>query len=108
MTVEETLRDLVAIDSVSANSNSEIISYLARRCEAAGFACKKFAYIDETGVEKFNLVARSAVADSAGEDTIELVLVGHTDTVPYDPAWIEALHLTEKDGELLGRGACDT
>jgi len=37
-----------------------------------------------------------------------LHVVGHTDTVPYDPAWIEALRLTENNGILLGRGACDT
>jgi acetylornithine deacetylase len=30
------------------------------------------------------------------------------DTVPYDPAWIEATTLTEKKGKLYGRGACDT
>jgi len=28
--------------------------------------------------------------------------------VPYDPVWTEALRLTEKDGKLFGRGACDT
>jgi len=39
---------------------------------------------------------------------VELALVGHTDTVPYDPNWTEALQLTEGDGELFGRGACDT
>jgi acetylornithine deacetylase len=106
MTVQETLRDLVAIDSVSEHSNTEIISYLERRCEAAGFTCKKFPYIDGAGVEKLNLVAQSS--DSAADATVELALVGHTDTVPFHPAWIEALRLTEKDGKLLGRGACDT
>src|SRR5207247_5466032 len=40
--------------------------------------------------------------------TVELALVGHTDTVPYDPAWSEALKLTESAGKLYGRGACDT
>jgi acetylornithine deacetylase len=39
---------------------------------------------------------------------IELALVGHTDTVPFDPAWAEALTLTRRDGKLYGRGACDT
>jgi acetylornithine deacetylase len=34
--------------------------------------------------------------------------VGHTDTVPYDPNWSEATKLTERDGKLYGRGACDT
>ena len=109
MTVQETLRDLVAIDSVSQRSNAEIISYLATRCEAAGLKITRLPYFDDAGVEKLNLVAQTSVGDSTAADSIfELVLVGHTDTVPYHPAWIEALRLTEKDGKLLGRGACDT
>ena len=105
MTVEDTLRDLVAIDSVSQRSNAEIVSYLATRCEAAGFNVTRFPYIDDAGVEKTNLLARSSVGDLT---IVELALVGHTDTVPYHPAWTEALRLTEKNGNLLGRGACDT
>src|SRR5215470_419382 len=102
MTVQETLAELVAIDSVSSRSNSRIIEYLQQRCERAGFAVKRFSYND--GNEKFNLIA------SIGDDQshAELALVGHTDTVPYDPNWIEATTLTEKDGKLFGRGACDT
>ncbi len=109
MTVQETLRDLVAIDSVSQRSNAEIVSYLARRCEAAGFNVTRFSF-DDAGVEKINLVAQTSVGNSTTEtdSTVELALVGHTDTVPYHPSWIEALRLTEKNGKLLGRGACDT
>ena len=110
MTVADTLKDLVAIDSVSQHSNAEIISYLATRCEGAGFKVTCLPYIDDNAVEKVNLVARTLVCDSQADAcaTVELALVGHTDTVPYDPAWIEALRLTEKDGQLFGRGACDT
>jgi acetylornithine deacetylase len=105
MTVEETLRELVAIDSVSARSNAGIISYLTARCEAMGFGITRFPHTDENGIEKINLVTiRSAGAGT----TVQLALVGHTDTVPYDPAWTEALRLNEKDGKLFGRGACDT
>jgi acetylornithine deacetylase len=63
----------------------------------------EFPYTDDRGVEKRNLVAQTSTGDA-----VELALVGHTDTVPFDPAWTEALHLTEKDGRLFGRGACDT
>jgi len=115
MTVEQTLAQLVAIDSVSARSNAEIISYLTKRCEAAGLVTERFSHQEETGVEKINLVAQTLVGEPAGRTTqaeasgtIDLALVGHTDTVPYDSAWTEALQLTEKDGRLFGRGACDT
>jgi acetylornithine deacetylase len=110
MKVEDTLKDLVAIDSVSQRSNVEIISYIAKRCEAAGFKVTRLPYVDDSGIEKINLVAQASVCDSAAEVTsaVELALVGHTDTVPYDPEWTDALRLTEKDGKLFGRGACDT
>src|SRR6267378_5628075 len=110
MTVQETLRDLVAIDSVSNRSNAEITSYLARRCEAVGFKVTSLPYIDAGGVQKTNLVAQTSVPDSPtrGGEIVEFALVGHTDTVPYDPIWLEALRLTEKNGNLFGRGACDT
>jgi acetylornithine deacetylase len=48
------------------------------------------------------------VATTAVDTEIQLALVGHTDTVPYDPKWNEALQLTEQDGKLFGRGSCDT
>src|SRR5437588_1368895 len=116
MTVEQTLADLVAIDSISSRSNAEIISYLATRCEKLGFETKTLSHIETNGIEKINLVAFASAQESkapsplssAGALQIELALVGHTDTVPYDPNWTDALALTETDGKLFGRGACDT
>jgi acetylornithine deacetylase len=107
MSIRENLRDLVAIDSVSSRSNAEIVSYLAARCEAAGFTVTQFPHTDENGIEKTNLVALAG-AEFSDKPAVELALVGHTDTVPYDPAWTEALRLSEQDGKLFGRGACDT
>lgn len=107
MKVEQTLAELVRLDSVSARSNLEVISYLAARAEAAGMCARMFPYTDAGGVKKFNLVCVPPAVD-ADEMRVELALVGHTDTVPYDPAWTEALVLTEREGKLYGRGACDT
>lgn len=104
---KETLADLVGIDSVSSRSNAEIISYLAARCESLGLGTRRFPYTDRAGVEKINLIALAG-ADFSESMAVELALVGHTDTVPYDPSWSEALVLTEHDGKLYGRGACDT
>ncbi|HYO92417.1 MAG TPA: acetylornithine deacetylase [Pyrinomonadaceae bacterium] len=104
--VEETLAELVAIDSVSARTNAEIMNYLSTRVERAGFRVRSFPYTDERGVEKVNMVA--VVGPGHDADEVELALVGHTDTVPYDANWTEALRLTEREGRLYGRGACDT
>jgi acetylornithine deacetylase len=106
MTVEETLTELVSIDSVSKNSNAEIIKYLAVRTEALGWRVKTFPYRDERDIEKVNMIA--VAGTDAEKIEVELALVGHTDTVPFDAAWTDALRLTERDGKLFGRGACDT
>jgi len=103
MTVQQTLADLVAIDSVSSRSNAAIISYLQERCEASGLRTETYQQTDANGETKINLVTRSS-----DQSRFELVLVGHTDTVPYDAGWAEALKLTEREGKLFGRGACDT
>jgi acetylornithine deacetylase len=107
MTVQETLAELVAIDSVSSRSNVEIVDYLAHRCEALGLSVNHFPYTDDNGVEKVNLIALAGGGFS-NTTAVELALVGHTDTVPYDPNWKDALKLTEREGKLFGRGACDT
>lgn len=107
MTVQETLAQLVAIDSVSARSNAEIANFLTIRCEAMGLIVRRLPYLDDRGVEKSNLIALAGANFSAIPE-VELALVGHTDTVPYDPNWLEATTLIEREGKLFGRGACDT
>jgi len=107
MTVQKTLAELVAIDSVSSRSNAAIVDYLAQRCESIGMSTKRIPYTDASGIEKINLIALSG-AEFSNDTAVELALVGHTDTVPYDPNWTEALQLTEREGKLFGRGACDT
>lgn len=106
MTLKQTLAELVAIDSVSSRANGPVIDYLAARCAAIGFSVQRFPYSDGNGVEKINLLA--VAGPDAGNSNVELALVGHTDTVPYDPDWTAALQLSEREGKLFGRGACDT
>jgi acetylornithine deacetylase len=107
MSVEKILAELVAFDSTSSRSNVEFVKHLAARAEALGLSARLLPYTDERGVEKVQLVAvPPKLLKDGGE--VELALVGHTDTVPFDPAWAEALTLTEREGRLYGRGACDT
>ena len=99
-----TLTELVALDTTSARTNTPLIELAQRRLEAAGFSAQRQRYTDAAGVEKVNLLA----VKGGDERRPALALVGHSDCVPYDAAWTDALRLTEKDGRLYGRGACDT
>jgi len=107
MNVEQTLAELVRIDSRSSVSNLAVVEYAAPRLEALGFCARVYPYTDEGGVKKFQLVAVYPKSFEDGE-AVELALVGHTDTVPFDPAWGGALTLERRGDNLYGRGACDT
>lgn len=100
--LKDTLAQLVAMDTTSVLSNRPLIEWAERRLTSWGFQCRRQSYTDATGVEKINLLAQK------GEGRPELALVGHTDCVPFDSAWTEALTLVEKEGKLFGRGSCDT
>lgn len=97
----QVLRELVAIDSTSARPNGAMLDALERHVRGLGFEVRRQQWQDERGVAKANLIARRG----GGEG---LALVGHTDCVPYDPAWQGALAPEEKDGKLFGRGSADT
>ena len=103
--LQSTLADLVAIDSTSSRPNAAIIEYLESRLKSLGFDCRRIAYLDESGVEKVNLIG---VIGGRPSSRPELALVAHTDCVPFDPEWKEALTLVERDDRFYGRGACDT
>lgn len=104
---QELLARLVAFDTVSDRSNTEMVEHLASHVRSLGFEIKIDTISDPHGVSKSNLVCTAG--PSAREGLHEgLAFVGHTDTVPYDPAWKEALTLTERDGKLFARGAADT
>jgi acetylornithine deacetylase len=97
------LKALVAVDSTSARSNLPVIELLEREARAAGFDTRRLEWIDAAGVEKANLICRRGPDQPGG-----LALVGHTDCVPFDAEWSEALSGEVRDGLLYGRGAADT
>lgn len=97
------LRSLVAIDSTSSRSNLPVLDRLEAEARGLGFETRRAAWTDAYGVEKGNLVCRRGPETPGG-----LALVGHTDCVPFDPEWKEALAGVERDGEIFGRGAADT
>ncbi len=97
------LLDLVAIPSVSPLCNQPVIDYALKQLDPAAWAIDVYSYRDPNGILKSNLVAISGTKRRA----VELALVCHTDTVPYDPRWAEAVHPKVRGGRLYGRGSCD-
>jgi acetylornithine deacetylase len=97
------LRSLVAIDSTSTRSNLPLLDRLEGEARALGFTTRRATWVDESGVDKGNLVCRRGPDAPGG-----LALVGHTDCVPFDPEWTEALAGAEREGKVFGRGAADT
>jgi acetylornithine deacetylase len=100
MKAQQILLDLVAIPSVSPLTNRPVIEYAEKRLRE-NWKIKRYPYRDAAGVGKINLVAST----KPGE--VELALVCHTDTVPYDSQWAEAVHPVIRGGKLYGRGSCD-
>ena len=108
MTVQEILRDLVAIPSPSSVSNLPLLEWVTRFLEPKGWLVELLPYTDEQGVAKANLMAFPP--SSPGRDAgIDLAFVCHTDTVPFSSSWNTATVLTPSaDGKLLhGCGSCD-
>lgn len=95
------LADLIAFPTVSADSNLEMIAYLATRLEDAGADVRLFR--DSSG-KKANLFATIGPERNGG-----IVLSGHSDVVPVsDQAWTsDPFRMVERDGRLYGRGSCD-
>jgi acetylornithine deacetylase len=100
------LQDLVAIPSVSSQSNRPLIEWIQRFLLPLGWHQRLLSYKDAAGIEKVNLMV-SPRALSEGTIDAELAIVCHTDTVPYSAAWSDATNLIERNGMLHGCGACD-
>ncbi|UWS00993.1 acetylornithine deacetylase [Phaeobacter inhibens] len=102
--IEQTTRilsDLIAYPTVSADSNLEMIAYLANRLEDCG--ARVDVMFDASG-QKANLFATLGPDTDGG-----IVLSGHSDVVPVtDQDWTsDPFKMEERDGRLYGRGTCD-
>ena len=99
--VREMLAKLVSFDTTSSKSNLELVHFVKEYLE--GHGARVHLMPDESG-EKAAILANIGPEVPGG-----VCLSGHTDVVPVegqdwssDP-WV----LTERDGKLFGRGACD-
>jgi len=98
---KDILASLVSFDTVSRNSNLDLISWVEGYLDKLGVKHQRI--YDETG-KKSNLWATLGPKDVPG-----YILSGHTDVVPVDDQqWTDSpFRLTERDGKLYGRGATD-
>ena len=101
----EMIAQLISTPSVSCvhqeidMSNRSVIDLVAGWAEGLGFSIEVQAVADG----KFNLIA------TAGSGSDGLVLSGHVDTVPCDPAlWTsDPFEADERDDRIYGLGSCD-
>ncbi len=101
MAALDLVKDLIAFDTTSRDSNLKLIDYAQGLLEKAGARCRR-SY--DAGGEKANLFA---TVGPDGDDGF--VLSGHTDVVPVDGQdWSSDPFKPEvRGGKLYGRGACD-
>lgn len=102
----EHLTHLIRIPSVSLVTNRPVIAYASSILSQQGWTLGEDAYIDESGVEKINLIA-APPGQNISETVVNLALLCHTDTVPYAHNWRDALNPILRDNALHGCGACD-
>jgi len=103
-TAPEILVDLVSIPSVSSMTNRPVIEYVLSYLDEQKWNIALYPYHDNAGTEKINFIARPR---NVSERNTELALVCHTDTVPFESDWEEAVHPVVRDGKVYGRGSCD-
>jgi acetylornithine deacetylase len=101
MSTLDLVKDLIAFDTTSRDSNLALIDYAQGLLEKAGARCRRT--FDASG-QKANLFATFGPDSDGG-----FVLSGHTDVVPVDGQdWSSDPFKPEvRDGLLFGRGASD-
>ena len=97
----ELAQTLVRMNTVSHNSNLELIHFIRDHLARLGVKSRLTFNEDKT---KANLFATLGEGKPAG-----IILSGHTDTVPWDGQdWtMDPLSAMVKDGNLYGRGSAD-
>ena len=95
------LGDLIAFPTVSADSNLDLIGWVADRLNALG---ARVEITHDPSGTKANLFATFGPEEDGG-----IVLSGHSDVVPVEGQdWsTDPFTMSEAEGNLFGRGACD-
>jgi acetylornithine deacetylase len=99
--IAQILCELISIESISANSNLDIIAYIEKILASSGVSARRVPSPDG---RKASLLATLGSADRPG-----VVLSAHTDVVPVDgQAWtVPPFAGVRRDARIYGRGATD-
>ena len=95
------LSKLIGFDTVSSQSNLDLIDYIREKLQQKGFETQ---VIHNEAQTKANLMASIGPEDAKG-----ILLAGHTDVVPVDgqPWDSDPFELTQQNGVFIGRGTSD-
>ena len=104
----EYARSLVAVPSVSRDSNGPVSDVVEQHLRALGFQIERQEFLDPHGASKVNVIGRKGPCGEPGAGG--LAYFSHTDVVPAD-TWSIVEHgpfePTVRNGRLYGRGSCD-
>lgn len=91
MNIKDILKDLVSFNTIKDKENKEIMDYIENFLKQYGFTIKR--------------INKCLIA--VNDDNPNIGFIGHTDTVDYESWDGDPFSLKEKDGKLIGLGACD-
>lgn len=101
MNARDMIAKLVSFETVSRQSNLELIAFIEEYLQGLGIASQRVAHEDGS---RTNLYATIGPPEAGG-----VVLSGHTDVVPVvgQPWTSDPFTVVERDGKLYGRGTAD-
>ncbi len=100
----EHARHLIAIPTVSHQSNEAISRHLEAVLQGLGFSVERVEYRDPSGIPKVNLIAKQ------GDGVGGMAYFAHTDVVPaggWTGRTAGPFEPEVRNGRLYGRGSCD-
>ncbi|GCE37866.1 Acetylornithine deacetylase [Rhodococcus wratislaviensis] len=101
---EEWIKELIAVDTISHNSNLPLIQHVSDRLAELGVSSK---IRPNAAGDKANLIA--TIPAATGSTIGGLVFSGHTDVVPVEgQSWTsDPFVASVRDGRIYGRGTAD-
>jgi acetylornithine deacetylase len=105
MDAKELTVELIAHNTVSYNSNVEVMKFLRKRMLEIDCQVEWVEYVDPSGVQKVNLIGKKGGNHDPGDRGI--ALLGHIDTVPAIGWESNAFEARIEGTKMYGRGSCD-